>query len=165
MKNIKTLLSLLLVSTGLAVATPARADIWFDGRDDGIAYTPEVTSFRLSPGFFYLSDNHAFVEMDVALTTPITRNISVGGRIGALATINPMIWGLPMDVVLDYHIHHFYFEMLGGAWILFPGAGADIHGHIGGGVGILGRGFAIGPEVGWLGPNAGMIGLKLSLYL
>lgn len=160
LKYVKTLLVSLLTFATLAVAKPAHAyNDWIDGPID-----QERTVSRIGPSINYTFDKLVMVDLDLALIMPLSRTVDIGVRGGVLAFTSPLVWGVPADMLIDFNFRRFYFEGLGGAWLIFSD-GATLHGHIGGAIGVRMNGYTFGPEVSYIAPGIGMVGFRLSMYL
>lgn len=140
----------LLVATlagSQAFATPVRLNL---GADDWVDVTGEF-------------------NLTLAVSAPLTRAFSIGGRFGALITSSPTVVGVPLDLDLRLAPRRtpIYAEFLVGPWILFQNdAYRDnaVRAHVAFGFGYRSRVVELGIEVGYLDPKP-IFGLRVGFVL
>lgn len=100
-------------------------------------------------------------ELTLAVDHRFARNLSVGGRFGALITSGGDV-GAPIDLHLRAILsNRVYIEGLVGPWLFFGGGDVLVL-HAAFGFGLITRSLEIGLEVGWLGGAGTMLGLRLA---
>jgi hypothetical protein len=125
---------------------------------------PADASAALGLGADYLLDPEVGeFQLTLAVTTPLTRQVSVGARFGAMLLSEPARVGVPVDVKLRVRMDRLYLEGLAGPWIVFDDGDA-LKLHAGVGFGLVSRSVSFGLEVGYLDPTA-MIGVRLAFPL
>lgn len=139
-------LALTLVTGLLAAPRPAAAD----------------TRFELG-GNYWLHQGGAFTAM-LALDTPVTRWLAVGGRAGGVLTTDPVRGGVPIDLAVRLHVARpVYLELLGGSWLLFD-SGQTVRGHVALAIGTGSSSVNFAVELGYLDPEP-IFGAKLGFRL
>lgn len=140
------MLPLILVAASVAAPRPAHAEA------------------RLELGGAYWLDRGGVFDVDLALTTPVARSISVGGRLGAVLTTDPTHGGIPLDLMVRIDVlRPVFFEVLGGPWLLFD-SGETVRGHFAVAIGTSAGSVTFAAEVGYLDPAA-VFGAKLGFRL
>lgn len=125
---------------------------------------PAEASAALGLGADYLLDPEVGeFQLTLAVATPLTRQVSVGARFGAMLLSEPARVGVPVDVKLRVRMDRLYLEGLAGPWIVFDDGDA-LKLHAGVGFGLVSRSVSFGLEVGYLDPTA-MIGVRLAFPL
>ena len=113
---------------------------------------------RLGLGADYWAEmpRAGFADLTLAVDGYIARNLQVGGRFGALVTMYPNTFGVPLDLLLRANLGHVYLEGLVGPWIFmepyWQSYAALFHFHGAFGFGLQSGGLLFGVEVGWLDP-------------
>jgi hypothetical protein len=125
---------------------------------------PAAAAPALGLGADYLVDPSAGVfQLTLAVERSIARQVTVGGRFGALIVSEPTRVGVPLDLRLRGRFGRAYLDGLIGPWILFDDDDAlRLHAAIG--FGLIRRGISFGLEVGYLDPTA-MVGLRLAFSI
>ncbi len=87
------------------------------------------------------------------------QHVGIGLRAGAfINTASSSQLGAQLDVGFRFHINRLWLEPAGGAWFIF-GDPAFIRAHVGLGIGlVVGKGFSISMEAGWLQPSPLLLG-------
>ncbi len=120
---------------------------------------------RLGLGADYAFDQRGIFSLNLAADAPVSRRLSLTGRVGGLVTSSPSTAGLPLDVGVRFHSRGVYVEALFGPWIFFTGEA--VRGHAGFGIGLESRRAFLGIEGGALGFSGGtaLLGTRLGLRL
>src|SRR5262245_12886503 len=124
--------------------------------------SPALAFIRLGVGADYWVDRSGEFNLTLAALAPLTRELAVGGRFGALIATDPATAGIPLDLQFRASISRLYLEVSVGPWILFTDR--PVRAHAAFGFGLQARSIAFGIEVGWLDPNA-LLGVRLSFKL
>lgn len=126
-----------------------------------VALAPSTSraAVRLGLGADWWVDHGGVFELTLGVSTPLARNISIGGRFGGLFTTTATTFGVPLDLQLRVNLGRVYIEGLAGPWIFF--GGDVLRGHVGVGFGIHARAVTFGLELGYLSPSP-HAGLRLS---
>jgi hypothetical protein len=102
-------------------------------------------------------------QLTVAGDTPLSKTVSLGGRIGLMALTDPGRLGIPIDGRLRLHLGRIYVDALVGPWLVFNDSDTvRFHGALG--FGITFRTFLLGAEAGVLGSST-MVGVRASFPL
>ena len=122
-----------------------------------------ATRFDLGLGASYWFNDKAVFDLNFALRAPVARQLSVGGRIGALLITTGPDLGVPADLLLRVTIGRAYLEGAVGPWILF-GSYRHIRAHAGFGFGLQAGAVSVGLEVGYLHPSP-LLSLRVAFAL
>jgi hypothetical protein len=122
----------------------------------------EAAAYRLGVGANYWFEKSGIFDLTLAITAPVARRLSVGGRFGAALVTSPSTAALPLDLVLRGTFRRVYVEGVAGPWIFFEGDA--VRAHVGLGIGLRARNISAGIELAYLDPNA-ILGLKVSFPL
>jgi hypothetical protein len=123
-----------------------------------------AAGIRLGLGADYWVNHAGLFNLTLAVDGALTRNISVGGRFGALIVGDSPTPGVPLDLVLRATVggDRVYLEGMAGPWILF--ANDPVRAHAAFGFGLQGRSVAFGLELGWLSPRP-ILGVRLAVRI
>jgi hypothetical protein len=110
-----------------------------------------------------LDGGPALFSLQLGVETALARDVSVGGRFGALVTTAPTSTGVPLDLALRVRPGGWYFEGLVGPWIFFSGQTLRAHGAVG--FGLSTRAVDFGLEVGWLSSGGPLLGARVGLRI
>jgi len=122
----------------------------------------EASTYRLGLGANYWFEKSGIFDATLAITTPVARRLSIGGRFGAALVTSPSTAALPLDLVLRGSFRRVYVEGVAGPWIFFEGDA--LRAHAGLGIGLRARNVSAGIEVAYLHPNA-ILGFKVAFAL
>jgi hypothetical protein len=141
--------------TSLLAVLAAAACAWAGRADASV-------QLGLGADYWFEPDEGMF-QLTLAVDTPLARNVTVGGRFGALVTSGPNDVAVPLDLRLRFRMQATYLELLGGPWIFFQGDQA-VRGHGAIGFGLVRGSVSFGVEAGYLHPSA-VAGVRLAFRL
>ena len=121
-------------------------------------------SLGLGLGGGYWFERSPQFDFHLSAREHLGKNISAGLRVGVvLNTSYSATVGVPLDLMLRFHLSRLYIDAFGGPAFLF-GATDFLRGKAGIGFGLLAQNFSVGVEAGWLQPSAFLL-LRLGFTL
>ena len=125
---------------------------------------PATASVELGLGAdYWVGPERGDFQLTVAVDTPLSKALTIGGRFGALILTSPNDFAVPVDLRFRVRLQRLYLDGLVGPWFLF-GESSPVRAHVAFGFGVLLSGFTLGLEVGWLDPST-LLGLRLGFRI
>ncbi len=102
------------------------------------------------------------LQLTLAFDRGLARNVTLGGRVGALIATDGIGPAVPLDLRLRFRVDRIYLDGLVGPWFFFDEGSDNVRLHAAIGFGVVQRGgLQLGLEVGYVDPSA-MIGVRVA---